>query len=85
MENIKQSYGLSSDAVRRNVFGSDEPPSFINAEINTRLEEISDLIDKKEYKVAKEKLNAIEHDLNALTPDTLGYRAVINTFDFEGE
>ena len=43
------------------------PPSFINAEINTRLEEISDLIDKEEYKVAKEKLNAIEHDLNAST------------------
>jgi predicted ATP-binding protein involved in virulence len=85
MENIKQSYGLSSDAVLKNVFGSEEIPSFINAEINARLEEVSDMIDKEEYKAAKEKLNAIEQDLNGSTPDTLGYWAVINTLDFEEE
>lgn len=85
MYNVPQGYGLSSDAVLGSVMGTEKKSSFINAEVRSKLEDVSNLIDKEQYKEAKERLISIEKDLNGSIPDTLGLWSVINTFDFEGE
>lgn len=66
-----QSYGLDSNSILDSLQNTTKEPLRQNASVSKTLDEISDLIDKKDFKIAREKLHELEIELNGSTPDTV--------------
>lgn len=66
-----QSFGLDANSILDSLQNTTKEPLRQNANVSKMLDEISDLIDKKDFKMARGKLHELEIELNGSTPDTV--------------
>lgn len=66
-----QSFGLDSNSILDNLQNTTNEPLRQNASVSKKLDEISNMIDKQDFKMARVELHKLEIELNGSTPDTV--------------
>ena len=66
-----QSFGLDSNSILDNLQNTTNEPLRQNSVVAKKIDEISNLIDKQDFKMAREELHKLEMELNGSTTDTV--------------
>ena len=66
-----QSYGLDSNSILDNLQNTTNEPLRQNTRVSKKIDEISNLIDKQDFKMARKELHKLEIELNGSTADTV--------------
>ena len=73
LESPKQAYGLSSNDILDEIMSQSSQKTSLsrNEHVETRLREIQNLIEDKEYETAERKIEALKLELNGDIPELI--------------